>query len=263
MLREQRLQFIRDLVSREKIVIIAELSKSFNVSYMTIWRDLKILEEDGVVERVRGGAVSSRTDDSLDLLSYPHLYPQLDEYYECKLHIARYAADTLINPGDNVIIEAGTTATGVLRHMDDKDNITVLTNGLATSLVAAKYLKEKTVMCSGGVLIETGAFIGPQAEEFFSNFSVNSVFLGAQGLTVEDDFTDLTPLYIQLKKAMKKNAEKTIMLVDSSKWGTRSLIKVMALDEVDIVVTDRDAPGSMVEILRKRGVDVRIAGDQL
>ena len=108
--------------------------------------------------------------------------------------------------------------------------------------------------------MDTGAFTGPQAEEFFSKFRVKKAFLGAQGLTPEDGFTDPTPLYMNLKKVMKAMTETVIMLLDSSKFGIRSLVQVLPLEEADILVTDADADLGMVGALRKKGIDVRIAG---
>ena len=101
-----------------------------------------------------------------------------------------------------------------------------------------------------------GAFIGPQAEDFFSKFRVKKAFFGAQRLTERDGFTDPTPLYTRLKNAMRQNTEKAIMLLDSSKFGLRSLVQVMALDEVDTIVTRADAPPDIVTALKSRGIDI-------
>jgi DeoR/GlpR family transcriptional regulator of sugar metabolism len=110
-------------------------------------------------------------------------------------------------------------------------------------------------------LIDTGAFIGPQAEDFFSKFRVKKAFFGAQGLTEKDGFTDPTPLYTRLKNVMRQNTEKAIMLLDSSKIGIRSLVQVMTLNEVDMIVTDAGAPTDIVTALKGRGIDIRIADE--
>ena len=261
MLKQQRQKYISDRVNRERVVSVDDLSRSLDVSYMTIWRDLAELEKLGLLQRVRGGAVSKENEDepTQDILD-PYR-AQHDEFYENKELIARYAANHLIRDGENITIEAGTTASAIVRYLN-QDDLTVITNGLAASLLAAQHLPDITVMCSGGVLIDTGAFIGPQAESFFLQFRVNKAFFGAQGLTLEDGFTDPTPLYSQLKRAMKENAGQTIMMVDSSKLGVRSLVQVMRIKDVDIIVTDQGAPHEIVEGLISKGVDVRIAGKE-
>ena len=258
MLKEQRLQFILDYLKKEKVLIITDISQKLGVSYMTIWRDLADLESQGLLRRVRGGATAVEAGAKYERTIFPNFDPAKDRYYEQKALIGRYTAEALLDDGDNITIEAGTTASAVVPFLHHKD-LTVLTNGLVTALMAAQHIPEVTVMCSGGILIETGAFIGPQAQKFFSHFRVKKALFSAQGLTLEDGFTDPTPLYSDLKRAMKANAEKTIMLLDSSKLGVRSLIQVLPLDEVNIVVTDSGANTDFVEALRQRGIEVHIA----
>lgn len=259
MLKEQRQQYILNRVTHEKVVSIADLSKSLGVSYMTVWRDLSFMESQGLLLRIRGGATSAVDEISPKDRVLPHFDPVYNPQSDKKTLIARYAAQKLVKPGENIIIEAGTTVSGIIPYLN-QENLTILTNGLATSLIAAQFIPRITVMCSGGVLIETGAFIGPQAEAFFSQFSVNTVFFGAQGLTIEDGFTDMTPLYIQLKNAMKQKAGQIVVLLDSTKWGIRSLTRVLKIEEVDIIVTDQDAPPDMVARLVEMGPKVQVAG---
>jgi len=261
MLKEQRQQYILNQVQREKVVSISDLSKSLGVSYMTVWRDLVFMESQGLLLRIRGGATSTLDDISSMDRVLPHFDPAYNLKNEKKSRIARYAAQNLVKPGENIIIEAGTTVSEIIPYLT-QENLTILTNGLATSLIAAQFIPRITLLCSGGVLIETGAFIGPQAEAFFSQFSVNTVFFGAQGLTIENGFTDMTPLYTQLKNAMKQNAGQIVVLLDSTKWGVRSLTRVLTIEEVNIIVTDQDAPPDMVARLIAMGCDVHIAGVQ-
>lgn len=261
MLKEQRQQYILNRLKREKVVSIAEISKSLGVSYMTVWRDLVWMESQGLLQRIRGGATSAIDEIPAEERVLPHFDPLDYLQGEKKSQIARYAAENLVKPGDNIIIEAGTTVSAIIPYLN-QESLTILTNGLAASSFAAQFIPRMTIMCSGGILIETGAFIGPQAEAFFSQFSVNTVFFGAQGLTIEDGFTDMTPLYIQLKNAMKQKSERIVVLLDSSKWGVRSLTKVLAIEEVDYIVTDQDAPPEMVTKLTEMGCKVHVAGNQ-
>lgn len=255
MLREKRQRKIIDLLGEQKSISIQELSERLGVSYMTIWRDLVTLEEEGLVSRTRGGAISAQiaapNGGGFNLSVFTHLDDQN------KAKIARYAAANLVNDGDNIIIEAGSTASSLVLYLQ-QSGLTVLTNGLYTSMMAASRLGVLTVICSGGVLIDTGAFIGPQAEDFFSHYHVNKAFFGIQGLTLEDGFTDPTPLYRPLKCAMHESAEQIIMLVDSSKFGVRALVQVLRLDEVNILVTDSGAPMAMLDELSRKGIEVHV-----
>ena len=260
MIREKRQSFILELIQREKLVTIQELSDQLGVSYMTISRDLDELQTQGRLQRIRGGAVSIK--EANELIPHPsHIYdPENDPNYLKKLSIGKYTAACLVEDGDTITIEAGSTATSVVSFLQ-QTNLTILTNGLHAAMVVAPKVQSTNLICSGGILSQMGAFVGPQAEDFFSKFRVKKAFFGARGLTIRDGFTDPTPLYTGLKNAMKKNAEKVIMLLDSSKFGVRSLVPVMSLEEVDTIVTDTGAPVEMVADLREMGIDIRVAPD--
>jgi DeoR/GlpR family transcriptional regulator of sugar metabolism len=257
MLREKRHTLILNWIRQDRLVSVAELSQRLSVSYMTVWRDLDLLEKQGLVGRVRGGAVLGKG------LEVRLLDGATGRAGECKLQIGRYAAQHLVEAGDTILVEAGTTASSLVPFLD-QPNLTVLTNGLHTTQLLYTLKQQDpqrnlTAMCSGGILIETGAFTGPQAEDFFARFRVKKAFLGAQGVSLEDGYTDPTPLYSNLKKVMKASTERVIMLLDSSKFGVRSLVQVMDLNEVDLLVTDPGAPEEIVAGLRKAGIDVRLA----
>jgi DeoR/GlpR family transcriptional regulator of sugar metabolism len=257
MLKEQRLKYILGRLEGKRIVTVAELCQNLDVSTMTIWRDLSELESQGLLRRVRGGALATEIDPDPTQVTFPNFDPMLDPHYDQKTLIGRYAAQVLVSDGDSMIVEAGTTTSSLVPFLHQSE-LTLLTNGVVTTMMAAQHGQDITIMCSGGILIDTGAFIGPQAEEFFTHFRVKKAFFSAEGFTIEDGFTDTTPLYSQLKNVMHQNADKIIMLIDSSKLGVRSLIQVMSLEEVDILVTDPDSPIDIVDELRQRGIEVHI-----
>ncbi|MCA2001001.1 MAG: DeoR/GlpR family DNA-binding transcription regulator [Chloroflexi bacterium] len=254
MLKEERKKKLLEIINSEKAIAIADLCERTGVSQMTIWRDLGELAAEGAIERIRGGAIA-RKHDALPA----GLKAEQDVHASQKAAIGRYAAQRLVAEGDFITLEAGTTVRSLIPHLQ-APNLTVLTNGLLTSFLAYQTNAHITLMCSGGVLIETGAFIGPQAADFFKAHRVRKAFVGASGLTLEDGFTDPTPLYLPLKKAMMENADQVVMLLDSSKIGARSLLQVAAFDEVDLLVTDDNAPQDVLSALREKGVEVHIAG---
>lgn len=258
MLKEMRQTKIVELINQERILSVSELSQRLSVSTMTVWRDLVDLEQAGLLRRTRGGAIRLASTGNGDLQPMSEEPDLPGSHADLKLRIGRYAAAELVRDGDNIIVEAGTTASSMIPCLQ-QSNLTVLFNGLRGALQAVQHAHMMTLICSGGVLIDTGAFIGPQAEEFFSKYRTHKAFLGAQGVSLEDGFTDPTPLYSQLKCAMVRSAEQVIVLVDSSKFGVRSLVQILSFDEVDIVVTDSGAPADILDGLRQKGIDVHIA----
>jgi DeoR/GlpR family transcriptional regulator of sugar metabolism len=249
---------ILDWLQTEKTISAAALSERLHVSNMTIWRDLKQLEQQGLLKRVHGGAAAIPQNLSGSSL---HASFQLNPavFSPIKTKLGRYAAHFLVEENDNIVLEGGTTVTSMVPYIDQA-NITILTNGLNTMLLAAPLIDSKRVLCCGGVLSKyADSFLGPQAEAFFSEFRVEKVFLSASGVTLEDEFTDPEPLYAPLKHAMRRSAEKVVVLVDSSKFGKRTLNQVLRFSEVDILVTDSGAPQDMLDAIAARGIEVHIA----
>ena len=135
----------------------------------------------------------------------------------------------------------------------------MLTNGLNTLALAQVSGTIETVLCCGGVLNQvTQTFIGPNAERFFYSYHVDKVFISAYGYSSGEGFSDPNPLYDSMKKTICSRGRVTIMLFDSSKFGRTGLTKVFETSEVDIMVTDWDAPADMVDEIRALGVDVRV-----
>ena len=254
-LTEQRRQFIANEVAENGSVAAENLGTRFGVSHMTIYRDLKALEQQGFLRFVRGGAIRNE----ISVSSEPVYFSKRQVQKEQKESIAKYAAEKFVSNGDFVILEAGTTVAGLVKHLHHK-HLTVMTNGLETVKEAAPLLPDLTVMCCGGILREVShTFVGPQAEQFFKDVRCKTLFLGASGLTVPGGITDPNPLEIQVKRAMAASVDRVVLLIDSSKFGQRSFSLLLPFDRIDVIVTDNGAPSGDLEKLRAMGVDVRIA----
>lgn len=224
---------------------------------MTIWRDLSQLEKMGYIQRVRGGAIKSGLPEGFEPLfeSKERLYNQQ------KKRIAQYAAEHLITKDEIIIFEGGTTVGQVVSYLN-QTNLTILSNGLSTLVRASHHVPHFNVICCGGMLRERShTIVGPQAEAFFANFHAHKLFLGGSGLTLEDGLTDPNPLEIQVKRAMHKSAEQTILLLDSSKFGARSLTQIIPLEEIDALVTDAAAPRAILEGLVATGMRIHVVDE--
>jgi DeoR/GlpR family transcriptional regulator of sugar metabolism len=239
--------------------IIPRLSQKYGVSEMTIRRDLKVLEETGLIKRTYGGAVRWPLAAAEPTLVARDKRQTLASAQ--KLRIARYAAEQLVDRNDIIILEGGTTATAMAPFLGDKEDLTVVTNGLATAEELRRHLPlSATILSTGGILRpESSTCVGPIAERFFREFNANRLFLSASGVTLEDGITDPKMLETQVKRAMIDSARQVIMLIDSSKFGLRSLMRVIEFQEIDLLVTDGDAPEALLAGLRARGVEVVVA----
>jgi DeoR family fructose operon transcriptional repressor len=220
---------------------------------MTIRRDLDLLDQEGLLKRVRGGAIAANST-ATNFLFDRRSHQQVQQ----KSRIAKFAAQNLVSDNDIIILEGGTTVHMMTRHME-QSNLTVLTNGLkiATDLVTRK--DETVVMASGGTVdYSEQIFVGPQAASFFSNFRAHKCFVGADGLTLEDGATEAFLSGNEIKRAMVKCAQEVILLIDSAKIGTSSLVPAIEAAKIDVVVTDKDAPEDVLKGLAANGVKVHI-----
>jgi DeoR/GlpR family transcriptional regulator of sugar metabolism len=254
---ERRQQIIKDIDIVDDNVI-PRLSRKYGVSEMTIRRDLKALEETGVIKRTYGGAVRwplASPDPQLQPRDKRQAFAAAQ-----KMLIARYAAEELVAGDDIIILEGGTTATAMAPYLSEKDDLTVVTNGIATAEELARCLPlSATIIATGGILRpESSTCVGPVAERVFGEFHANRLFLSATGLTLDEGITDPKMLETQVKRAMIASAREVIVLMDSSKFGVRSLMRVLTFPEIHLLLTDEGAPPDQVAALRARGVDVLI-----
>ncbi|HEU5014253.1 MAG TPA: DeoR/GlpR family DNA-binding transcription regulator [Roseiflexaceae bacterium] len=252
--QERQQQIIKDIGTLDDN-IIPRLSQKYGVSEMTIRRDLKVLEETGLIKRTYGGAVRW-PEPPLLVRDKRQTLAQSQ-----KARIARYAAEYLVQHGDIIILEGGTTATAMATYLADKDDLTVVTNGMATAEELRRHLPlSATIIATGGILRpESSTCVGPVTERFFREFHANRLFLSATGLTLQEGITDPKMLETQVKRAMIASAGEVIMLVDSTKFGVRSLMKVLDWGEIAMLVTDDNASDIMRAGLREKGVEVVVA----
>ena len=261
MLKEQRLNQIVEMANREQGVSIHELVAALDVVEMTIRRDLSLLEKEGRVRRVRGGAISAQQQITNNKLAELDLAFRRKKAVKEKILIARYAAEHLVDDNEIITLESGTTVANMIPFLTQK-NLTILTNGLKTTLEATTHLPGLTLMNCGGIFQDgLFTFVGPQAEAFFDGFRTDKLFVSGTGIDPADGFTDPNILEIQVKQAMAHGARQVIVLMDGSKFGRRSLTPILPVQEIDILITDTNAPAEMVESLREKHIDIIVVSE--
>lgn len=255
MLAAQRIQNILVDIKSNNIRSVNELSRKYDVSEMTVRRDLKQLEEQGFVTRTHGGAIPNKH------MSEELRFVQKEGFHESeKSLIARYAVTHFVNDNDIISMEGGTTVAGMVKHMPDCRNVTVMTNGLHTLLALQRIASGNTIISTGGMLRElSNTLVGPVAEDHFKEFNAARVFLSATGWTAGNGFTDPNMLEVQVKKAMIKSAKEVILLFDSSKFGTVSLTRILDTTAVDVLIVDKNIPDEIHDRLSSENIEIHIA----
>lgn len=243
---------IADLVREHGAVRVGELAAQFDVSEVTIRSDLEQLERDGQLVRDRGGAIAPPSTPLRGLL-------RVDERATLNLDAKRrigLAAAKLVEPGDTIIIDAGTTAIEAARAVAGIAPLTVLTNALNVALELGAHSDARVILLGGTLNREAASTVGAQAEQHVGEFIAQKLFLGAQAIDSEHGLTDTTPEIAQVKRAMIRAARRVILLVDSSKWGCSGFSKVAPLTELDTIITDSALPTEARAAIDQLGIEL-------
>lgn len=248
---ERRTQ-IADLIKQNRTVKNAELMERFGISIETVRRDLDYLEKQGVLRKVYGGAVATAL-----LNSEPEYASRAEMKHQQKEKIAKEAVK-LIRPGDAVYMGVGTTVQAMAQYMKNIGPITVFTNALRTA-VELSEIADCTVILTGGRLRAKELTLSEfPSEENLEHFNLDKAFIGIGGIN-EEGITDFHIGEARLHRRMIDNATQSIALADSGKMGLRAMNKVCTLEEIDLVITDDEAPLQAVAALESAGAKVILA----
>jgi DeoR family transcriptional regulator of aga operon len=250
---ERRMR-IAELVAERDQVRVATLAREFGLTDTSIRRDLAILEREQRLIRVHGGAVALPKDpraESLHMKSLVHLNE--------KRRIGA-AASKLIHEGDAILLDSGTTTIQVAAHIPDHlraaNKLTFVTNSLPLVEEVRTWPSATLVLLGGIYLADYHAIVGPQAIAQLSEIAADMVFLGAEGLTIEGGVSTANILMAEVDRAMVERSRRVIIATDSSKLGRSGLTSIVSLAQIDILITDSNAPEELVEAIRAKGVEV-------
>ena len=253
MLSAERHKFILELIEARNSISVAELCKMLDVSDMTIRRDLRTLANEGLLERVHGGALSRRGR------SYePPYLIRSTKAVEQKGLIGRRAAE-LIEEGDSIGLDVGTTTLELAKAMLGIPNLTVITASLSIAEVLSEAPNIRLIMTGGILRKEEFSLVGHIAQRTYEEFQIDKAFVGLGGLHLEAGLTEYNLEDTLVKKALIANAGQVIVLADGSKFGETCFALIAPIAEMDVLVSDEGAPKEMIEALTDRGVEVIIA----
>ena len=251
--RVSRKQLIVERLRTAGNVLVSSLAVDLATSEMTIRRDLKELEAEGLVRRIHGGAllVSSRAYE-------PTFREKSRQFVEEKRRIGARAAE-LVESGDTIILSPGTTTMEVARHLKGHRNITVVTSAVNIAAELAVHPEIDVIVTGGRLRGTTYALVGTLAEENLRSLHVKKLFLGGNGLTVEHGLTTPDLAVATTDRALLRSAERVIVTVDHSKIGRATLCQTAPIEQVNVLVTDDRMPVDERHAFERAGVEVVIA----
>ena len=250
LIRQQR---ILDLLERQGLVSVARLSRSVRATEMTVRRDLAALHERGLVRRVHGGAVLEirKAEES-------HFSATREEHVEEKRAIGKEAA-SLVSPGAVVALGAGTTTWHVAHALGGRGDLTFVTN--STNIALELDRGHSNIILTGGQFRTPGdALVGPPALWTLERLQIDLLFLGANGIDLTAGYTTPILAEVEVNAAMVRKASRVVLVADHSKFGRVMLASFGPIETAQVLVTDPAAPRAMLQRIRRRGVEVIVAG---
>lgn len=249
---EERQARLEAYLQKAEFASLEELAQHVGVSVSTVRRDLASMEATRPIRRTHGGArtLQPRTDEFVFQIRETH------QAVEKALIGAACAA--LIEPGQNVMLDSGTTCFQVARHLDDKV-AQVITNSLPIANLFASSSRHEVHLSGGVVYPRLGTLVGPHAVDTFARMHADVAILSGGGVSA-DGIYNSHALLVDIQRAMLAGAARVIFCCDHTKFGRRSTFFLCDYTAVDVIVTDRAAPAELVETLRGKGVEVVLAG---
>lgn len=229
-------------------VTVKELSVLLNVSEVTVRKDLSALENSGVLKRTHGG-VAQVSSDSIE--------KRLQFRYNEKLKIAKEAVE-LVEDGDCILIEAGSTNAVFARELAEKKEVKIITNSLYIPRILKGRRNVHITVLGGYFQPEAEAMVGPLAKLLLSNISVNKAFIGMDGFSEKLGFTCGDFMRAEIGREMCDKAEKVFILSESSKFENTGLTTVAEFTNVNTVISDKDIPPKAIDILKMHQINTII-----
>lgn len=238
-LRAVRLQEIKDIVERDGVVSISDLSREFEKTPITIRRDLLLLEQEGLVRRTYGGAIlvtSPPTSKQMEASPNPYDVRQT-EHLEEKIALADAALEFVKN-GDSLILNAGTTIHELAVRLRRRRELQIVTNGLTVAGALLGSVDSNVLMIGGEVDFKKMGTVGPVAEEMLEGIHVSKAFLGVTGISITRGISMHSQSEARINSTFVRSADEVTVIVDSSKFEAHSLFKITDLSSIDRIITD-------------------------
>lgn len=220
-------------------VSVADLSSELEVSEVTIRSDLSSLEERGLLSRTHGGALPS---------IHPHIFQRQNMNIEEKHRIAKAAAD-LVEDGDAIMIEAGTTTSLLPRYLAGKRDILIITNSIPAFESAKSNPALKITLVGGEFRDSTDSFVGRITLDTIRRFNVRCAFVGTDGFSLKSGITTHLIEGGDVISVMRERAENLVLLADSSKYGKTGVVTILPLSQINTLITDTGLSDAVKEEL--------------
>jgi DeoR family fructose operon transcriptional repressor len=255
MIAEQRRQEILRLIEEHGSIRISNLGKHFDVTDMTIRRDIDYLSDLGMVKRVHGGAVSENNGN----INLATTFLKRNSEYKSEKERIGIKAQDYVKENQTIFIDGGSTNELFARHLDTKIKLRIVTHGLNIAWILSGN-DHHELFVPGGILNRlTMTFSGREVESMYEELNADVLFLSASGLSLEKGLTDPEWLDTSIKKAMIRSSNKVILLIDSHKFGLISSRTFATVQDVNLIITDSNLDDKTLKNYEQSGIPMILA----
>ena len=244
-MRADRLDQIEQYVMERGNASLPEIAEHFSVSINTVRRDVAELLRRGNIRKVYGGV-------SVDSAGFSPMSVRETINEPEKEIIGRLAA-TLVEDGDTVFLDAGSTTPYLVGHLADRVNVTIITHNLKAIEEASRHENLRILAIGGEYNHHTQSFVGIAASGRFQSYHISKVFLATTAVSAEFGLTNTTYLEAEIKRKIVSCGGEVILLADHTKFGQNAVISFCSLDQLSAVVTDRMPDEEFVRALKEAG----------
>lgn len=257
-MRSMRIEDIKDYIYQNKTVTLDQLCEEFQVSKNTIRRDIDELVVTENIKKIYGGVTVEgyRPMISFDERNISNLY--------VKQLIAKKAAE-LVNDGEIIFIDSGTTTMHMIDYIKDTKNLTILTNSIEVIMRSIPYPNLNVISLSGNLNRNTLSFTGSSSADVLSQYNISKSFIAATGISTTGGPMNSMPAETEIKRTALMKSQKNYLLVDQSKFDVISLMTFTSFDNIDVIITDKIPPAPLKEALEKNNcfIIIIITNDEL
>lgn len=244
MLRNKRIDLIREYVFKHKTVSLDDLVTEFNVSKNTIRRDIQLLVQNGELKKVYGGVAAKQS-------TYNTSNERIDKSDNEENYIAKTAAN-FIEDGDIIFIDSDATTMGMFPLLKSK-KLTVITNSLDFIVKSLPY-DNLNVISTGGMLDRNSRSFTMIKGNLLTEYNINKAFLAPDGISLTNGIAHSSPFETELKRSIVERSSEVYILVDHYKFDKFALITYSTLDQIDYIITDLTPDEKYVNYAKENGI---------
>lgn len=253
-MRGTRISKMEDYIREKRVVSLDELCQHFGVSKNTVRRDINEIVSRSDICKVYGGVS----------VEHSKIPPPFHERSNVNLGVKELigqCAARLVEDGDIIYVDSGTTTSHLIDNLAGKKNIIVITHSLDVINRAVPNSEISVISLSGALNRKTFSFTGQSTIDVLKYYNINKAFMAANSVTVQNGAMQSTSIEFAIKKTVVSRSDTIILMVEGHKFGEVSLLTYCDLDDIDMIVTDRKPFPEFVEAYEAMGGTLIVPGE--